>query len=61
LTVTTLLIVAIGMVLPVTPLAGLLGFTTLPGSYLAFLLVMTIAYLALVDAAKRQLARRLGL
>ena len=61
LTVTTLLIVAIGLALPVTPVASLLGFTRLPPSYLAFLAVVTIAYLALVDVAKRQLARRLGL
>jgi Mg2+-importing ATPase len=61
LMVTTLLIVAIGLSLPLTPVASLLGFTSLPGSYLAFLTVVTIAYLALVDVAKRQLARRLGL
>jgi Mg2+-importing ATPase len=61
LMVTTLLIVAIGLALPVTPVASLLGFTRLPVSYLAFLAVVTIAYLALVDVAKRQLAQRLGL
>jgi P-type Mg2+ transporter len=59
--VTTLLIVAIGVALPMTPMAALLGFTRLPVSYFAFLAGVTIAYLALVDAAKRQLARRLGL
>jgi Mg2+-importing ATPase len=61
LTATTLLIVAIGLALPVTPMAAILGFTRLPGSYLMFLIVVTISYLALVDVAKRQLARRLGL
>jgi len=61
LTVTTLLIVAIGVALPVTPIAALLGFTRLPVSYLAFLIFVTLAYLVLVDVAKRQLARRLGL
>jgi P-type Mg2+ transporter len=61
LTVTTLLIVAIGVALPMTPMAALLGFTRLPVSYFAFLAGVTIAYLALVDAAKRRLARRLGL
>jgi P-type Mg2+ transporter len=55
-----MLIVAIGLALPVTPMAAILGFTRLPGSYLMFLIVMTISYLALVDVAKRQLARRLG-
>jgi Mg2+-importing ATPase len=61
LTATTLLIVAIGLALPVTPMADLLGFTRLPGSYLMFLIVVTISDLALVDVAKRPLARRLGL
>src|ERR1022692_4847258 len=36
LTATTLLIVAIGIVLPVTPIADLLGFTRLPVAYFAF-------------------------
>jgi Mg2+-importing ATPase len=61
LTVTTLLIVGVGVVLPMTPLAALLGFARLPASYFAFLIPATLAYLVLVDVAKRQLARRLGL
>jgi Mg2+-importing ATPase len=61
LTVTTLAIVAIGVSLPVTPLATLLGVTRLPVAYFAFLSGVTLAYLALVDVAKRHLARRLGL
>ena len=61
LTLTTLLIVAVGIILPLTPIASLLGFTTLPASYFAFLIPATITYLALVDVAKRRLARRLGL
>jgi len=61
LTLTTLLIVGVGVVLPMTPLATLLGFTTLPMSYFAFLIPATVTYLLLVDVAKRQLARRLGL
>ena len=61
LTLTTLLIVAVGIMLPLTPIASLLGFTTLPASYFAFLIPATITYLALVDVAKRRLARRLGL
>ena len=47
--------------LPVTPAATLLGFTRLPASYFGFLIPATVTYLALVDMAKRQLARRLGL
>jgi Mg2+-importing ATPase len=61
LTVTTLLIVGVGVVLPMTPLAMFLGFTRLPLSYFAFLIPATLTYLALVDVAKRQLARRLRL
>ena len=61
LTVTTLVIVAVGAVLPATPLAALLGFTRLPGSYFAFLIPATLTYLVMVDIAKRQLVGRLGL
>jgi Mg2+-importing ATPase len=61
LLVTTLLIAAIGVALPVTPMAALLGFTRLPVSYFAFLIPVTLAYLFLVDIAKRRLAQRLKL
>jgi P-type Mg2+ transporter len=61
LTVTTLLVVGIGVALPATPLAGLLGFTMLPISYVAFVVPVTLIYLILVDVAKRQLVRRLRL
>jgi len=61
LTLTTLLIVAIGATLPYTPLAPFLGFTPLPLSYFALLLPATVLYLVLVDVVKRQLVRRLGL
>jgi P-type Mg2+ transporter len=61
LTLTTLAIVAIGAVLPATPLATILGFTRLPVSYFAFLIPATLTYLVTVEAAKRQLVRRLGL
>jgi Mg2+-importing ATPase len=61
LTITTLSIVTVGLVLPVTPLASLLGFTRPPASYLLFLIPATLAYLVLVDVAKRLLVRRLAL
>jgi Mg2+-importing ATPase len=61
LTITTLLIVGIGVALPMSPLATRLGFARLPASYFAFLIPVTLAYLGLVDVAKRQLAWRLGL
>ena len=54
---TCLGVVAIGIYLPFSPLAGVLGFTRLPAGYFAFLVVATGAYLVLVEAAKRRLLR----
>jgi len=54
LTVNTLAVVAIGLALPWSPLAGLLGFTALPLPFFLFLGVSTITYLLLVEAAKRK-------
>jgi Mg2+-importing ATPase len=59
LTITTLLIVAFGMLLPFTPVAGALGFTPLPLTYFVFLFSMTVIYLLLVEVVKRLLMRRL--
>jgi Mg2+-importing ATPase len=53
LTLNTLVIVAVGIVLPVSPFAGLLGFTRLPAPYFLFLIVSTLTYLLLVEVAKR--------
>jgi P-type Mg2+ transporter len=61
LAVTTFGIVAIGATLPVTPLAAVLAFTRLPLAYFSFLVLATVTYLLLVEAAKRQLVRRLAL
>ena len=58
LTVTALAIVAIGALLPATPLAPLLGFTFPPFRYLVFVAVATVMYLALVEAGKHQLVRQ---
>jgi Mg2+-importing ATPase len=55
---TCLAVVAIGIYLPFSPLAGVLGFTPLPGAYFAFVSVATGVYLLLVEAAKRRLLRR---
>ena len=44
----------IGAVLPFSPLAGTLGFTTLPISFFLILVGMIVTYLALVEAAKRR-------
>jgi P-type Mg2+ transporter len=58
LTMTVLLVVAIGLLLPYTPLADPLGFTPLPGLYSLFLIAMTVTYLLLVELVKRPLMRR---
>jgi Mg2+-importing ATPase len=54
LTLTTLAIVAVGVALPVTPLAALLGFTLPPPLYFAFLIAATLVYLGLVELVKRR-------
>jgi Mg2+-importing ATPase len=58
LTATTLAIVLIGILLPLSPIAGKLGFTPLPPIYYAFLAGATLTYLLLVEIAKRILMRR---
>ncbi len=58
LTITTLIIVAVGILLPFSPLAGPLGFTPLPGIYFAYLAIATIVYLLLVEFGKRLLLGR---
>jgi Mg2+-importing ATPase len=60
LTVTTLAIVVVGVALPITPLAPLLGFTPPPVRFFALLAGAVVAYLALVELAKRRLVGRLS-
>jgi Mg2+-importing ATPase len=52
LTVLTLSCLAIGVVIPFTPLGTFLGFTPLPPSYWLLLVLMVVTYLLLVDAGK---------
>lgn len=59
LAIITLLVVAVGILLPYTPLAHALGFTPLPTLYFLFLAAMTATYLLLVEVVKRRLMRRL--
>jgi Mg2+-importing ATPase len=54
---TCLAAVAIGLYLPFSPLAGMLGFTPLPAAYFGFVAVATGVYLLMVEAAKRILLR----
>jgi P-type Mg2+ transporter len=55
LAITTVSIVVIGVMLPYSALAPILGFTPLPASYFLFLIASTATYLPLVDLAKRRL------
>jgi Mg2+-importing ATPase len=48
-----------GVALPWTVLAGVLGFTPLPWTFVGFLVAACVGYLALVELAKRQLVRPL--
>jgi len=50
--------VMVGVALPFTPLAGWLGFVPLPGPFFVALLLMIVAYLALVEVVKRWFYRR---
>ena len=58
LAITTVLIVLLGIVLPVSPLARVFGFTPLPAMFFLFLSGMVITYLFLVKMVKRRLMRR---
>jgi P-type Mg2+ transporter len=48
----TLTVVAVGVALPFSPLAHTLGFTSLPGTFLAVLAAMAVVYLALIELVK---------
>jgi len=50
--------VAIAVLLPVSPLASLIGFNALPPAFWAALATFVVAYLAIVEVAKRWLYRR---
>lgn len=53
LTLTTLAVIAVGIVLTVSPLADALGFTTLPWQFFTALVLLTIGYLVLVEFTKK--------
>jgi Mg2+-importing ATPase len=58
LTITTLAVVAIACLLPLTPLAGPLHFTPLPALYYGLVAIMSLTYLVFVDLVKRWLMNR---
>ena len=53
LAVATVAVVVVGLVLPFSPLAALLGFRSLPAAFLAVVVWLAVVYLALVEVAKR--------
>ncbi|MBX9878827.1 MAG: magnesium-translocating P-type ATPase [Candidatus Obscuribacterales bacterium] len=57
LSITTLLVVAVGLLLPFTAVARPLGFTALPLEYLVFLVIATATYLLVVQSVKRRIMR----
>jgi Mg2+-importing ATPase len=58
LLITTLIIVVVAVVLPMTPLGPPLGFTLLPGIFYEFLIGATLVYLGMVELGKRLLISR---
>ncbi len=58
LTVTTILIMGIGAVLPFSPLAQFLGFVPLPWQFWPFLVVTLICYVALTQLVKAWLLKK---
>jgi len=60
LTVTALVVLIVGNVLPFSPLAAPLGLHALPTSFFVFLAAITLAYLTVVEAVKRRVFRAAG-
>ena len=58
LVATCLAVVAVGVFLPFSPLADVLGFTPLPIEFFGFVAVATTSYLVLVEMVKRRLLRQ---
>ncbi len=59
LIVTTLLVVLVGCLLPYTPAAASLGLAPLGAGFFAFLAVILVTYLTIVEFVKAALTRRL--
>jgi Mg2+-importing ATPase len=53
MTLTTLTVIAVGVLLTVSPVADVLGFTTLPWQFFGALVLLTIGYLVLVEITKK--------
>ena len=59
LTVTTLVVVVVGMVLPYTSVARALGLLPLPASYFMFVAAVVVSYLAVVEVVKHRVMQHL--
>lgn len=59
LTATVLTVVVAGLLIPVSPIAGMLGFTVPPIPFFFFVAAATAMYLGMVELAKRKLFRSL--
>lgn len=59
LSVTILLAVSVGLILPFSPFADSLGFSALTRPYFYFLVAATITYLAIVEVLKRKIIHRI--
>jgi Mg2+-importing ATPase len=53
LVATSLSVMAIGAILPLTPLGGYFGFVAPPAQFYAILAGMVVIYLAIVEMAKK--------
>jgi Mg2+-importing ATPase len=53
ITAATFSVVAVGIAITVSPIAHSLGFTTLPWQFFTALVVLTVAYLILVEITKK--------
>ncbi|HVP21473.1 MAG TPA: cation transporting ATPase C-terminal domain-containing protein, partial [Anaerolineaceae bacterium] len=60
LMLTSLAVLAVGAFLPISPLAGALGFVPLPTLYWLFLLGMLVAYIVLTQIVKTWYVQRFG-
>jgi Mg2+-importing ATPase len=58
LSLTSLLVIAVGIYLPYSPVAGALGFVALPLFYWPFLLVTVVCYVALTQVVKTRFLKR---
>lgn len=59
LVVSTIMVVLIGIILPFSPLASMLGFCQLPSTFYAFLFFATTTYLLIVNFAKHKLLMKI--